>query len=129
MARREVGAWLPICAVIAGLTLYGLGVAISVLDAEGSFSISVIAVGMFCIVLGPLLPLMVCAAFKPWRRYSPAAGSFAVVLFLGAGWGGRPQWLEWMCTMFAGLIAWIGYREFRKARKAEAAAIETGKPH
>jgi hypothetical protein len=129
MARREVGAWLPICAVMAGLTVYGSGIAISVLEAHRRFSISVIVVAMICVFVGPLLPLVVCAGFNPWRRYCPAAGSFAVVLFLFAGWGRRPQWLECVCIVFAGGIAWIGYREFRKARKAEAAATETGEPH
>jgi hypothetical protein len=138
MARRETGAWLPISAVVAGLALYGAGIAILELGAGPHTPMYVFAVGLAAIVIGLLLLPAVCAWGNPWWRFSGAAVylfSAQFLLFqcipLVHIWRLKhtPQWelFGWALALCASV--WTGYREILKARKEVLAAKVAGESH
>ena len=138
MARRETGAWLPISAVVAGLALYGAGIATLELGAGPHTSMYIFAVGLASIVIGLLLLPAVCAWSNPWWRLSGAAFClFSVQVWLFPCilsvqvWRLKhtPQWelFGWGFAVCASI--WGGYRELLKARKSFLAAQQTEELH
>jgi hypothetical protein len=138
MVRREMGAWLPIGAVVAGLVLYAAGMAIFWFVDFSRYSPEVFLTALACVIIGPLLLSAVCAWSSPWWRFGGVAVSlfcvqfFLIVVILNVqNWrhGRDPLWqvCEWVFAVCA--CIWFGCREFLKVRKAMLAAKETGESH
>ena len=133
MARRETGAWLPIIAIVAGLALFGVGLATWELDAH--ISIHILIYAGIGILAGPFLPWVVCLLSHPWRRFHLAAfflGSIPLLCCVATWFWEFEQHRRlpvFACLVIAGLEAWLGVREFVQARQSLHAENQTVESH
>ena len=129
MAKREIGTWLPISSAVAGLALYGAGIAMW--ELKTPISVPMFVCSGIGILVGPFLPWAICLLSHSWREYHQAALLLASIPLSCciARWFWEFEQHRLLpvcvCLLIAGLEAWVGTREFLKARKSPHAEKQT----
>jgi nitrate/nitrite transporter NarK len=129
MTKRETGAWLPITAAVVGLALYFAGIA--TWERKTPISVPIFICSGIGILAGPFLPWAVCFLSRPWREYHQAAlllGSIPLSCCVAVWfWEFEQHRLLPVCAclLIAALQAWVGTREFLKARKSPHTVEQT----